>query len=100
MLQEWWDRNEGGVAERVFETLKEQWPLEKNGLLTSRRVRSSRRVECVGIGGDCLKEEAAGSRIRAGTRSQPTIAARLPLERWIGERRTEIDAASVKIRAA
>jgi hypothetical protein len=44
------------------------WPLEKNGLLTSRRVRSSRCLECVGIGGDCLKEEAAGRRIRAGVK--------------------------------
>ena len=100
VLQKWRDRNEGGVAERFFETLKEQWLLEKNGFLTSRRVRSPRRVKRVGIGGDCLKEEATRRRVRAGAHFQPTVASWLPFEQWIGEGRTQIDAASVKIRAA
>jgi trimethylamine--corrinoid protein Co-methyltransferase len=57
-------------------------------------------VERVGIGGDFLKEKATRTRIRAGEHFQPNIASRLPFEQWIGDGRTEIDAAADKIRAA
>jgi len=57
-------------------------------------------VERVGIGGDFLKEKATRTRVRAGEHFQPSIASRLPFEQWSGEGRTEIDAATDKIRAA
>ena len=63
-------------AHTSLQVIPEVWPrkaadlrlLEKNGVLTPRRVRSSRLVERVGTGGDCLNEEAAGRRIRAGVK--------------------------------
>jgi trimethylamine--corrinoid protein Co-methyltransferase len=57
-------------------------------------------VERVGIGGDFLKEKATRTRIRAGEHFQPSIASRAPFDQWIGDGRTEIDAATDKIRAA
>jgi trimethylamine--corrinoid protein Co-methyltransferase len=54
----------------------------------------------VGIGGDFLREKATRTRIRAGEHFVPRIGSRLPFEQWVGEGRTETDAAADLVRAA
>jgi trimethylamine--corrinoid protein Co-methyltransferase len=57
-------------------------------------------VERVGIGGDYLREKETRRRVRAGEHFLPRIASRAPFEHWLGEGRTEADAAADAVRAA
>jgi trimethylamine:corrinoid methyltransferase-like protein len=57
-------------------------------------------IRRVGIGGDFLKEKDTRTRVRAGEHFVPRIGSRLPFEQWIGEGRTEADAAADAVRAA
>ena len=57
-------------------------------------------VERVGIGGDFLKEKVTRQRIRSGEHFLPRIGSRLPFAQWVGEGRTEMDAAADVVRAA
>jgi trimethylamine--corrinoid protein Co-methyltransferase len=50
-------------------------------------------IRRVGIGGDYLRERETRTRVRAGEHFLPRIAARLPMDRWMQDPRTEIDVA-------
>jgi trimethylamine--corrinoid protein Co-methyltransferase len=57
-------------------------------------------IERVGIGGDFLKEKATRTRLRAGEHYVPRIGSRLAFEHWVGDGRTELDAANDAVEAA